>query len=111
MTAEGNICWPPACNPSDMKVPPNNFGPNLTKFTNRNRNQFNGNQKSPIKKTATTRTLTEIITRMGREITIIKKTRRSLETEIATRMPGKLNLLRRMNLTSTLDKLQSARRK
>ena len=36
MTAEGYICWPPACNPSDMKVPPSHFGANLTQFTNDN---------------------------------------------------------------------------
>ena len=52
MTAEGSICWPPVCGPSDTKVPPNHFGTNLAHFTNRNRNrkQFNCNQKSPVKK-------------------------------------------------------------
>ena len=50
MTAEGSICWPPVCNPSDTKVPQNHFGENLTQFNNRNRKQFNNNQKSPVKK-------------------------------------------------------------
>ena len=48
MTAgEGSIRWPPACNPSNTKVPSNHFGANLTQFTNRNRKQLNSNQKSP----------------------------------------------------------------
>ena len=34
MSAEGYICWQPACNPSDSKTPQNNFGENLTHFTN-----------------------------------------------------------------------------
>ena len=48
MTAEGSIQWPPTCNPSDTKVPPNHFGANLTQFTNRK--QANGNHKSLVKK-------------------------------------------------------------
>ena len=48
ITAEGYICWPPACNPSHTKVPPNNFGANLTQFTNGK--QSNGINKSAIKK-------------------------------------------------------------
>ena len=43
MTAEGYICWPPAWNASDTKVPPHNSGGNLTQFTNRK--QANGNQE------------------------------------------------------------------
>ena len=48
MTGEGSICWPPACDSSDTKVPPNHFGANLTQFTNGK--QVNGNHKSPVKK-------------------------------------------------------------
>ena len=29
MTTEGNIRWPPMCNPYDGKTPPDNFGANL----------------------------------------------------------------------------------
>ena len=48
MTAEGYICWPPACNPSETKVSQNNFGANLTQFTNRK--ESNGNHMSAMKK-------------------------------------------------------------
>ena len=42
MIAKGSICWPPVCNPSDSKVPPNNFGANPTQFLNGNKNHFDG---------------------------------------------------------------------
>ena len=48
MTAEGYIWWPPACNPSDSKVPPNNFGANLTQFNNGKHSNSNG--KAVVKK-------------------------------------------------------------
>ena len=33
MTTEGNIRWPPMCNPYDGKTPPDNFGANLMQIT------------------------------------------------------------------------------
>ena len=65
MTAEGYMRWPPACNPSDLKVPPNNFGANLTQFTNGK--QSNGNGKTIVKKIRSIKMGTVIIlkTEMG----------------------------------------------
>ena len=48
MTAEGYIRWPPACNPSNSKVPPNNFGANLTQINNGKHS--NGNGKNIVRK-------------------------------------------------------------
>ena len=49
MTTDGNIRWPPMCNPYDKKAPPDNFGANLMqinrgkKFNGGNHNGNNGN--------------------------------------------------------------------
>ena len=47
MTAKGYIRWPPACNPSDLKVHPNNFGANLTQI-NKGKHS-NGNGKNVVR--------------------------------------------------------------
>ena len=48
MTAKGYIQWPPACNPSNSKIAPNNFGANLTQINNRKHS--NGNGKNVARK-------------------------------------------------------------
>ena len=48
MTAKGYIRWPPACNPSNSKVPPNNFRANLTQI-NKGKHS-NGNGKNVVRK-------------------------------------------------------------
>ena len=63
------------------------------------------------RKTKSTRIGTEISSKTVTEVIIIVTTRRSLGTEGATKMLGKVNLLTRGNVTNTLDKLQSTRRK
>ena len=42
MTTEGNIRWPPMCNPYDSKTPPDNFGANLMQINCRKK--YNGGQ-------------------------------------------------------------------
>ena len=42
MTAKGYIQWPPDCNPSDLKIPPNNLGVNLTQINNGKHSNRNG---------------------------------------------------------------------
>ena len=104
MTAEGYICWLPACNPSDTKVSPNNFGADLTQFTNGK--QSNGNHTSQQwRRTKSTRTEMVITTRMDMERKIIVITRRNLGMEGATRTLGKLGHLSRRNLMNELDRL------
>ena len=48
MTIEGNICWPAACNTSDLRAPETNFGANLIQTMGRQR-KFQG-KKSKFKK-------------------------------------------------------------
>ena len=92
ITAKGYTCWPPACNPSDMKVPPNNFGANLTQFTNGK--EANGNNKSAIKKNQKYKNGNGNHPKNGNAIVT---TRRNIEMEGATRMLGELGHLSRRN--------------
>ena len=108
MTAEGYICWSPDCNSSDTIVPPNHFGANLTQFKNGKQTNGTNHTNHLSRKTESTRTDTVLRVMV---VTTIVTTRRSLGTEGTTRMLGKLNLLTRLNLTNTLDKSQSTRRK
>ena len=49
MTTEGNVCWPPACNPSNSQVPLHNFRANLTQFNSNGNHNGNG-KKSHFKR-------------------------------------------------------------
>ena len=43
LTTNGNVRWPPQCNPMDLKAPANNFGAHLTQCNSKT----NGNHKCP----------------------------------------------------------------
>ena len=43
LTTDGNVRWPPQCNPMDLRAPPNNFRVHLTQYNSKN----NGNHKYP----------------------------------------------------------------
>ena len=110
MTANRYIRWPPACNPCDSKAPLNNFGANLTQFTNRK--LPNCNHKSAMKKNQKYENGNGIITpRTVTDRTMIMITRINQGTEGATRTIGKLGHLSGRNLMNAMDRFLSTQKK